>query len=115
MNIRQKLNEQKRSMARRADMMMRRRMEGLHSGVASGSSATGTPATTAAGTPQPRKTTLSLFFPHSLYLYLYLSFSLSLISLLLSVVLYCMILDSDCLVSSALLPDGCSECITQLE
>lgn len=29
MNIRQKLMEQKRSLARRADMMMRRRMEGL--------------------------------------------------------------------------------------
>ncbi|PIC38859.1 hypothetical protein B9Z55_010734 [Caenorhabditis nigoni] len=36
MNIRQKLAEQKRSQQRRADMMMRRRMEGLHSLVGGG-------------------------------------------------------------------------------
>ena len=36
MNIRQKLAEQKRLSARRADMMMRRRMEGLHAGVSGG-------------------------------------------------------------------------------
>ncbi|KIH49027.1 hypothetical protein ANCDUO_20899, partial [Ancylostoma duodenale] len=40
MNIRQKLAEQKRSIARRADMMMRRRIDGLQA-VAGGPSASG--------------------------------------------------------------------------
>ncbi|CAJ0578488.1 unnamed protein product, partial [Mesorhabditis spiculigera] len=43
MNIRQKLSEQKRSMARRAEMMMRRRMEGLHAAVMPSSSASTQP------------------------------------------------------------------------
>ncbi|CAI4232287.1 unnamed protein product [Auanema sp. JU1783] len=42
MNIRQKLAEQKRSISRRADMMMRRRMEGLQAG--GGSVNSGNPA-----------------------------------------------------------------------
>ncbi|CAA82353.3 Protein cbp-1 [Caenorhabditis elegans] len=48
MNIRQKLAEQKRSQQRRADMMMRRRMEGLQSHVGG---AAPTPSTVSNGTP----------------------------------------------------------------
>ncbi|CAD6188119.1 unnamed protein product [Caenorhabditis auriculariae] len=53
MNIRQKLAEQKRSIARRADMMMRRRMEGLQAGVggASSTQSTSTPSTSAPTPP----------------------------------------------------------------
>ncbi|KHJ81943.1 hypothetical protein OESDEN_18367 [Oesophagostomum dentatum] len=55
MNIRQKLAEQKRSIARRADMMMRRRIDGLQA-VAGGTSASGSGAlvgSTSVPTPPP--------------------------------------------------------------
>ncbi|EFP09486.1 CRE-CBP-1 protein [Caenorhabditis remanei] len=51
MNIRQKLAEQKRSQQRRADMMMRRRMEGLQSHVGGGAVAPPTPSTSTNGAP----------------------------------------------------------------
>lgn len=50
MNIRQKLMEQKRSLARRADMMMRRRMEGL-SAVANANAASSNAPSTSTSLP----------------------------------------------------------------
>ncbi|PAV63530.1 hypothetical protein WR25_07690 isoform F [Diploscapter pachys] len=59
MNIRQKLAEQKRSLARRADMMMRRRMEGLHSGfsVAAAGAAAAATSTSQSGASTPSVST----------------------------------------------------------
>ncbi|KAE9412874.1 hypothetical protein Angca_007881, partial [Angiostrongylus cantonensis] len=56
MNIRQKLAEQKRSIARRADMMMRRRIDGLQAvagGPSSSSSAVNVASATSVSTPPP--------------------------------------------------------------